>query len=77
MQPDLVFGRTVFPQSAELLDWRAPALHDRVAKRRTDSERRWPEYTGFQGYIELPGYMMVWQQQRVTGWNRSNARQVR
>ena len=71
MQPDLVFGRTVLPQSAELLDRRAPALHDRLAKRRTDSERRWPEYTGFQGYI------MGWKQQPVTGWNRSNARQVR
>jgi hypothetical protein len=54
MQPDLVFGRTVPSQSAELLDRRAPAFYDRLAKRRTDSERRRPEDTGLQGCIGLP-----------------------
>ena len=48
MQHHLVLGRTVLPESAELLDRRAPAFHDRVAKRRTDSERCRPGCIGLQ-----------------------------
>ena len=57
----LVFRRTVLPQSAELLDRRAPAFDGRFAKRRTDSEARRP------GKITL---LMGRQQQRMAGWSR-------
>ena len=57
----LVFRRTVLPQSAELLDRRAPAFDGRLAERRTDSEALRP------GKIAL---VMGRQQQRMTGWSR-------